>query len=66
MCSPGGDMKKIVLKQFIVSTFVFALALSLHTMFVQNQMMKKSIAKQEIQNQMIQQSLQSQSVAQSN
>jgi hypothetical protein len=67
MCAPktyaGGIMTKTVFKQFVVSTFIFAVGLTIHTMFVQNQMMKNTLVNQEIQKQMIRTTLNESAVA---
>jgi uncharacterized protein (DUF697 family) len=59
----GGIMTKTVFKQFVVSTFIFAIGLTIHTMFVQNQMMKNHIVNQEVQQQMIKSTFDSSTVA---
>ena len=53
----GGEMNKVVAKQFFISTFVFLIAMVIHTAFLQNQKLQKSAEHKEIKNQVLNQQL---------
>tara|TARA_B100001971_G_scaffold215190_1_gene259601 strand:- start:25925 stop:26104 length:180 start_codon:yes stop_codon:yes gene_type:complete len=50
-------MNKMVMKQFFISTFVFVMAIVLHTAFLQNQKLKKTVAQKEVKAQVLNQQL---------
>ena len=45
------------MKQFFISTFVFVMAIVLHTAFLQNQKLKKTVAQKEVKAQVLNQQL---------